>query len=140
MRNAVPRLNERVNILNIKACPGEYEPATFALFALEDIQDLNISVSNLKSSLDVIRSDAIDLRSVHYMSRAGQGRWGLFQETTMHDIPMFLEKKEEISITKGNNQLLWLTVKVPQNARPGKYSGTVDIETEKTKIQIPVNL
>jgi len=140
MRNAVPRLNERVNMLNIKACPGEYEPATFALFALDDIQGLNVSVSDFKSSLNVIRSDAIDLRSVHYMTRAGQGRWGIFQETIMHDVPMFLEKKEKISITKGNNQLLWLTVKVPENARPGRYSGTVDIKTKKTKTQIPVNL
>jgi len=140
MRNAVPRLNERVNVLNIKACPGEYEPATFALFALEDIHGLNVSVSDLKSSLNVILSDAVDLRSVYYMTRSGQGRWGLFQQTTMHDVPMFLEKKEKISIKKGNNQLFWLTVKVPENARPGKYSATVDIETEKTKTQIPVNL
>ena len=140
MRNAVPFENEIIDALKIKACPGEYEPATFALFALDDIHNLKVSISPLKFKSEIISSDNVNVRSVYYTTRVGQNRWGVFQEAMMDDVPMFLEERKSVDISKGNNQAFWVTVKVPETALPGCYTGDIEIENNNEKTIIPLEL
>jgi len=124
--NAVPLGRERVAELKAAACPGEYEPIVFALRALRELRDVRVTVSDLEGKDGTIPADAVDMRSVRYHPKEGQARWGPFNETLM-DVPLFLEQRDNMTMDTDTNQPVWLTVHVPDDARPGSYSGMVAI-------------
>lgn len=125
--NAVPAAEERVRALSVAACPGEYEPMVLAVRALRDLQGLCVSVGNLTGDAGVIPAQAVDVRSVRFHPKEGQARWGPFNETLM-EVPLFLEKRESLTVAASRNQPFWLTIHVPADARPGAYSGSVTVQ------------
>ncbi len=128
--NAIPRSDERIDALSIAACPGEVEPAVFAVRALRDLTDLRVTVSDLKGGAHVIPSAAVDVRSVRLHPKRGQSRWGPFNETLMH-VPLFLEKRDRLSLAASRSQPFWLTVHAPCDAPPGSYRGTAIVSAGK---------
>jgi len=125
---AVPKAQERVSSLSIAACPGEYEPAILALWALQDLAGVRVSVSDLSGPGAGTPAAAVDVRSVCTHLKLGQPRWGPFQETLM-EVPLFLEQRDSLSLPANHNQSFWLTVHVPEDAAAGEYAGSVSIET-----------
>ncbi|MBN2307696.1 MAG: hypothetical protein JXR94_01920, partial [Candidatus Hydrogenedentes bacterium] len=57
------------------ACRGEYESATFAVFALADVADLLVSVTDLTGPGGTIPAEAVDIRLVKCWYQAGRGIW-----------------------------------------------------------------
>ena len=127
--NSKPRPEERLKDLTVRACPGEREPAVLAIHALRDLRGVKVSVSDLKGSSGAIPSKAIDTRSVRFLVRAGQSRWGMFHEAPL-EVPLFLDQRERIEIGAGRTQPFWLTAHVPEDALPGTYHGAVTVEAE----------
>jgi len=130
--NAAPTAAERVDALSIAACRGEAEPAVLAVRALRDLTDVRVTVSELRGAAGVIPPEAIDVRSVRFHPKQGQGRWGPFNETLM-DVPLFLEKRDRLAVPANRNQPFRLTVHVPQAARPGRYEGKVSVVAAGTR-------
>jgi hypothetical protein len=60
--------------LNVTACPGEYEPASFAVRALEEVKGLKLSISDLRSDQAgrPIPSSAIDRHIVKCWYQSGR--------------------------------------------------------------------
>jgi hypothetical protein len=56
-------------------CRGEYVPAAAAVYALEDIKRLTVSVGDLKGPAGTIPAAAVDLRVVKCWYQAGRAIW-----------------------------------------------------------------
>jgi hypothetical protein len=138
--NAVPLAEDRVTELEAAACAGEHEPVTFAIRALRDLDNVRVTVRDLQGDGGTIPADAIDIRSVRYHPKEGQSRWGPFNETLM-DVPLFLEKRESLAIAADSGQPVWVTVRVPDDAKPGRYSGAIEIAAANSPgAQLPLTL
>jgi len=56
-------------------CRGEYESVTLAVYALEDVQGMLVTVSDLEGTSGAIPSDAVDVHVVKSWYQAGVGIW-----------------------------------------------------------------
>lgn len=66
--------------LAVTAARGEYEPASFVVSALEDINELNVTVSDLRGDQGTIPSAQVDVRSVKCWYQAGTAWVGVRQD------------------------------------------------------------
>jgi hypothetical protein len=62
-----------VQALTITACPGEYEPASFVLRALQAITALQATATDLVSGPNTIPASALDIKVVKCWYQAGNG-------------------------------------------------------------------
>ena len=54
-------------------------------------------------------------------------------------VPFYLEKRDRFEVPQGQTAQLWLTVRVPEEAKGGDYQGLLRIEVgEKAAQQIPL--
>jgi len=118
--------------IRIFACPGEYEPMTLSVWAMQPQKDVRLTVSDLNSENGRISSDNIDVRIVR----------------TVPGLPSFLEKRITVDIPKDETLTYWLTVRVPPDSAPGFYRGSIKIaagNSDPTHVELllrvlPLNL
>ena len=117
--NTVPRPTELNPDLAIFASLGEYEPVTFTVFPLKDLSAAKVTAGDLRCEGAVIPAKNIDVRYVRYMLV----RPNYSTYYSYHVAPDVLEHKDSVAVKKGCNQTCWITVKVPDDAKPGIYEG-----------------
>ncbi len=123
--NTHPLPHERLERLEAFATPGEFEPVTLSLYPVRDLRDFSVRVSDLVSSENRIASSYIDVRLVTYWNM----RYPRYSsEGTYRRVPELLEKVTAHSSPRYECQRWWLTVHVPENARPGLYRGIVTLQ------------
>ncbi len=135
--NTVPQEREIKSTIEIFAAQNEYEPAPFSVYALRDLKNVRVFVTDL---IDIrgnrIGKDAIDIRVVRYWPQ--RVSWN---STNYRIIPELLEHKEAKDIARDNTQQFWLTVKVPLEAVPGRYTSKVSITPDNADpLQISLNV
>ena len=59
------------NTIQIQACRGEYEPASFVLHALENVEGLKLKASELKGDAGPIPASAVDIKVVKCWYQSG---------------------------------------------------------------------
>jgi hypothetical protein len=62
--------------IRLTATPGEYEPATFAVFACRDLDDVTLHATDLRGTAGTIPAEAVDLRVVKVWYQGGIGSIG----------------------------------------------------------------
>jgi len=62
--------------ISLWATPGEYEPATFAIFACRDLDDVRLAATDLEGDAGKIPGAAVDLHVVKVWYQAGMGSIG----------------------------------------------------------------
>jgi hypothetical protein len=114
-----PSKQERIDRLAIFACPGEYEPATFGIYAIRDLGKVRFSVGQLVADSNLaIPSDAVEVRVVKSVIQ----RYTLYSEYKAYQMtPWLLESASEAASQPGQTLQIWLSVHVPQDAKPGLY-------------------
>lgn len=128
--NSVPRADERATSLAARAALGEREPVMLAIRALRDMHNVRVSVSDLRGPEGaVLPAEEVEVRRVRYAEKEGQERWGVYHSGLM-TVPLYLEPVAEADVPAGSSQPFWLTVRVPEEARPGTYRGEVRIAAE----------
>lgn len=129
---------ERIESLASFATPGEFEPVLVGIYPTKDIQNLRVSVNALSGPAGVIPAEAFDIRHGRYSDM----RYPLYTtKGTYRRVAELLEKSESFSFPARECQQWWLTVKVPENAKPGIYRGFVLVSAEGLKeIKIPYSL
>ncbi len=70
-----PIVGRVANELSIAACRGEYEPATFAICALEGMQNLRVVATDLKGPNGTMPASAVDIRVVKCWFQSGVQIW-----------------------------------------------------------------
>lgn len=61
------------DVMTMRACRGEYEPASFVAYPIEEDLTLEVSATDLKGSAGTIASGAVDIRVVKCWYQAGGG-------------------------------------------------------------------
>ena len=136
--NTRPKPGEDVQALGARACPGQYEPITLAVYALQDLANVRIEVTDLTRAENsaVLPAAAFDVRIArstfkritHY---AGPGEF-------MY-MPSWLSAQPTTDVPAGQSRWFRMTVHVPSVAKPGRYEGaaTVSVAGEVRK-RIPL--
>ena len=122
--------NAKDDNVNLIAARGEYESAQIVLRTETDINDITISVTDLRvnktssKSQKPIHAEDIQIRSLEKIKK-----W--------HDV---LVPTKIFDIKAGQKKVIWLTVFVPRNIHAGSYSGMVTVKAAEHKKSIPVNV
>ncbi len=118
--NTRPRPDERLEALVAFAAPGQFQPLTLALYPVRRLVNLKVRVSVLASAVGQIPADRIDVRLGSYWN-VGYPQYTTVK--TYRRTPELLERVTEHSSPAGECQRYWLTIHVPEGARPGLYRG-----------------
>jgi len=98
------------------ACPGEYEPAGFALRPRDRLANVMIAGGPLSGDAGTIPAEAVRVRSVEGFHGGGR------------NILMDLGRKWDMAAF--SKELFWVTVHVPTSAKPGLYRGKVTVTSD----------
>jgi hypothetical protein len=133
--------------LRVAACAGEYEPASFALYASKGLKSVLVTPADARCGDATIPASAVNVRLVKCWWQAGVGiadvrHPTLTPELLLNDpdlVRVDHEKKrnalrdpeaprdaktlQPVSIPPRTTQQFWVTVHVPADARPGTYRG-----------------
>ena len=103
---------QKTNSVSIFASPGEYEPLSFALQPKERIAEVMIQGGALTGPAGVIPAENVVVRS----AEGGHGA-----------NKMLFDLAHPWNMPAWSRELFWVTIRVPQDARPGIYRGEVAI-------------
>ena len=137
--NTKPLAQERLEQLTAFATPGEFEPLTFSLYPVRDLQNLKVRCSSLTCEAGAIPTAAITVRLVTYWN-VGYPRYT--SRSTYRRTPELLERVSVHSSPQGECQRYWIQVHVPEGTKPGLYRGTVSVWDDgfEQAVEIPVSL
>lgn len=141
--NTVPLQREVDNTNLILACaPGEYEPASLGIYPLAKSLEANVEMSDLISDRqDKISRDNISIRLTGYLNERMRDETRTVGDDTYY-LPdsswgnSYMEKVPKIllpckgTFSIGETKQVWLTVHVPDNAKPGQYKGTLTFQPQ----------
>jgi hypothetical protein len=137
-----PSPQQAIDVFGIR---GEYLSAQCVVHARTDLTRLKVSVSQLKQEGDKGSVPSASITSNFI------GSVLIHQNTPNHldsDLlrpapalfPDYLSEVKTVSISEGTYQPIWLTIRIPSNAREGKYSGVIAVTSDKCSASIPVYL
>ncbi len=137
--NTRPLPHERIESLAAFAAPGQFEPVTFALYPLRALGNLKVRASALSGFAGEIPADRIDVRLITFWNI---GYPAYTTVATYRRVPELLERVTAHSSPQGQCQRYWLTIHVPDDAKPGLYRGTVTVWDDgfDRAIEIPLTL
>ena len=136
-----PSLEFQKKAFNHVAWRGEKVFAQAVVLSEEELKDVRLSVSDLRNGKSLIGAENIRLQFVSYVvsdlldttkygqcgSREDKSKWG---EVLVADV---LDINDSMTVPAGRKQPVWMTVSVPSDARPGKYSGKLTITSSNAK-------
>jgi hypothetical protein len=120
-----PRKKQVTDAVRVFASPGEYEPATFSIRSSVELKGVRVELaSDLKGrGGSAIPKAAVEVRLVDP-----------FKEWTKKDIECFLLKKDTVDIAASTTRRFWVTVHVPDDAKPGVYRSKIVIGKPITEL------
>ncbi len=136
-----PSLEFQKKAFNHVAWRGEKVFAQAVVSSEEELKDVRLSVSDLRNGKSLIWAENIRLQFVSYVvsdlldttkygqcgSREDKSKWG---EVLVADV---LDINDSMTVPAGRKQPVWMTVSVPSDARPGKYSGKLTVTSSNAK-------
>ena len=134
-RRSAPRPEERVDRLTLVAARGEFEPVSFAVYALSDLEDVRAEVLDFIGPAGfVLSGEAAELQLVESMT------WWITPRQSRR-IEAYLIPNRPRDIAAEFTQRYWLTVRVPDAVAPGRYEGGVRIQPSNgEETMMPVQL
>lgn len=124
--DSIPKRSEVTGAIEIRATPGEYEPAFFSVYALKDLKNIRIQVSDFSDDKGgKISRENVDVRTVKCWPQRTA-----YNTLTYYNIPELLEKRGTLDVPRNSTQTFYLIVKVPEDSRPGRYRAAIHIAPE----------
>ena len=114
---------------------GEHISAQ-AVFATPSEVELTLSVSDLKSGKNVIPASNINPYFVGYVLADGIDKHRV-DSCLMADR---LIAEPTFTVAGNTTRPIWLDIRVPKDAAPGTYAGTVSINCQGTNMSLPIRL
>lgn len=137
-----PRPDERGGQIRIAAARGEIEPFTVNVWAQRKLEGLQATIGPFTAA-DGSRLDAaaVSIRFVHSHVNVQK------EAKTFQRLPIYLRSgdrtppsEEAPVIAAGECARFWFTLRVPGNARPGRYDATVSLTCGNAQATLPVML
>lgn len=128
---------------------GERAYAQAVVSSSDDLSEVSLSVSDLRNGKKSIPAENITLQFVSFVTsdlldttrfsqcgyREDKTKWGEVQVADILDI------KEYAGVPAGRMQPVWVTVSVPEDAKPGKYSGKLTVTAANAKARsLPIEI
>jgi hypothetical protein len=151
--------------LAVSACPGEYEPASFVVDAMEELRDVTVRCSDAKSAGATLPASQIDVRIVKCWWQAGVELDDVRHPTLTPELllkdPEFVSvdhrqknhtlkdpqaprdavELQPVSIPAATAQQFWVTVHVPEDAKAGSYRGRLALKPRNApEIVMPLRI
>jgi len=165
----VPGLDEIEKGISVSACRGEYEPATFAVFASSvKLTGVNLEISDFTTEDGKTLFGSIVepyLIKCWYQSgsplTSAKNRTSLMAELLLKnpdlltvdpatrtnqfhwqgEFPKDAETLQDVEIEPFESQQYWLTFHIPEDAEPGDYVGHITVKaTGAKRVSIPIKL
>jgi len=135
--NTRPLEHERIESLVAFATPGEFEPLTFSLYPVRDLNNLRVRCSSLACDAGKIPASEITVRLVTYWN-IGYPRYT--SRDTYRRTPELVERVTVHTSPAQECQRYWIVVRAPEDAKPGLYRGSVTVSDDgfDKAVQLPV--
>jgi len=133
---SIPQKNELKDELNLVVTPDEFEPLWFSIYAAKKLTEVSLNANAVfKSSGRQLKPD-IDVRVLNCWPQRTD--WNSRNYSMVSEL---LEKKSSITVPAGNSRTFWLTFKIPEQAVPGIYKGSIILNIKKKTVkEIPVSI
>lgn len=128
-RNAVPPMAEKLNLF---AWRGERVSAQALVLAPQGGK-VTFSVSDLRSGKNVIPASAVNRYFVRYVLSDSLRKGEYLVPDRLDPAPEFVADAQTL-------RPLWLDIRVPQTAVPGKYKGTLTAHVGDARLTLPLTL
>jgi len=126
----------------IEALRNEYEPAQFCITSSNYQGPVRIKVNPLVHRSGKYKISNINARFVGYIPTPdlvpGSKKFPFADSPDAYPDPLILD--EEVILKPHQTQPVWITVKVPKDALPGKYKGNIEVITTTGNAVLPLNL
>ena len=131
-----PPDSELMDEVSIFASPGEFEPATFAVRPLAELSTVTFEVGDLHGPNGAtIPASSVDIYIVE--PTVVQMNWLASQHPgkgeSVRWVAKWLRPGNTAETAVARNTQVYLDVRIPAEARPGRYSTTIAIQPEKGK-------
>ena len=144
--------------MRIRACAGEYEPASFAIRSVKSLRGVTLNASDLVFGDNIIPADAIDAHVVKVWRQAGPPTMADATLGAGQLVPELLLKEDHSELTGSrpdvrltgqvntaldpdSTKQFWLTVRVPDKLPAGRYRGNVAVTTrDAATVQVPLEV
>lgn len=140
LRDVTPSAaSPRAASILIEAAQGEAEPAQIVLETQGADSLTGVTVSDLAGPSGAsIPSTAFQIREVAYVQVVTPTDYSSMPGWTADPLPLF---SPPLALAAGRQQPLWLTVRVPQGAKPGDYAGTVHLTFQSAAaLDLPITV
>lgn len=126
---------KQAGTLRLKAWKGERVNAQAVLWTQKDLEEAEMTVSELKNGNSVIPASAVRTHFVRYvmtdeLNKDGSGGCGARENKAEWDSSMVADVLDIVRVREvkaRTTQPVWLNVWVPAEAKPGKYKGTLTV-------------
>lgn len=137
-----PKPQEKLEIFGIR---NEHVSAQCVIKANQDLQNVTVSLSPLKhialsTSLPANAVEWNFVNSIPIAENTPKYRKTDLTRAAPAQFPDYLAENSEVFVKKGNYKAVYLTIKIPRDAKAGEYRCAVTIKTEKTDISLPLHL
>jgi hypothetical protein len=129
----VPQDAEALAKASIVAAQGEYESAVIGMRPAAPLGKVEVKVSVLKTTQgDELPAASVSVRVGRYRFKRYQGEQSGLYTVSEKQLRFFNRSAEETLVCDDNMlRRFWLTVSVPESAKPGSYSAEISIKAEK---------
>jgi hypothetical protein len=133
--NARPFKDELKKPVSFEAARGERDQAQFGLYPLTAQEGVTVTASDLAGPDGTsIPSSALRIRKVrNFLKHEGRSNLGDL-------LPFILMPFKTLELKPGIARGVWLTLTVPTDAKPGKYTGTITVGAPGKTATLPVNV
>ncbi len=137
-----PAKSDTVKIFGIR---GEIISAQVSVNALKKLTDVTVEIGSLenKTTGSSIPPEKIEwnfVGSVLLPTNAPNQPVDVVERKAPARFPDYLMQERRINIDKGKFQPLWLTIKIPEGAVAGMYSGVLSVNSKEGSQSIPLQL
>jgi hypothetical protein len=120
-----PRAEEIAAAVDLQATRGEYAAAQVGVYALRELKDLRVSVSDLRDGAGhVIAASEVSIRMVRFYG----ARLSIAHPDVLGVVPKTLEVAVPVTIPGATVRPYWITVHVPREQAGGVYRGALAFE------------
>ena len=139
-RNDIPRVKAQ-SVWSGRAWRGERINGQALLWTNKALADVEVTATELRSGKNVIPASAVRTNFVRYvmtdeLNKDGGGcgyrNAADFDSSVVADV---LDINKSLPIARNTTQPIWMNIWVPQDAKPGTYTGQITIKGKDMKAQ-----
>lgn len=134
LQENAPQKDEAGAALKVRMARNEFESVAFGVYANgKDLTGVTYKVSDLTDAEGEKLACEVDCRTAEYAVVGSGGRYRMGPQRLW---PMY-----PANIAKGQSHWFWINVRtLGEKSKPGKYTGTVQIEAKGAKASLPIEV